>query len=94
MRATPAVTMQELHPLRGRLKPEKYRYVDRYERGVCPPKKILVLYGQNPAIWELLIQYLERNVVLKKVVFSSTFRGKKVELKAYCRHSSISVWDG
>ena len=35
--------------------------------GVCPPpKKMLVLFGQNPAIWELLIQYIERNVVLKK----------------------------
>ena len=29
------------------------------------PKIFLVLFGQNPAIWELLIQYLERNVVLK-----------------------------
>ena len=45
--------------------------VDRCERGglTHPPKKILVLFWQNPAIWEFLIQYLERNVVLKKSHF-------------------------
>ena len=46
---------------------EKYR--SDMKGGICPLKFFLVLFGQIPAIWELLIQYLERNVVLKKVIF-------------------------
>jgi len=46
------------------LAPSKFHWPEKYRS-----KNILVLFGQNPAIWELLIQYLERNVVLEKSYF-------------------------